>query len=87
MANKPINVSMPENMAAYVEQEVRSGDFASTSDFIRILIREHQKRDVESWADSLIEQRLASASYEENLAAQEDFEREILGRKVTDPAN
>jgi putative addiction module CopG family antidote len=86
MANKTINVSMPENMAHYVEHAVKSGEYASISDFIRITIREHQQRDVENWADNLLRERMATAHIEDNLIDQEDFEREILGRNVADPS-
>ena len=34
-----INISLPEKMAKEIRQEVRAGDFASTSEFIRHLIR------------------------------------------------
>ncbi len=44
MQKKTINISVPQTMAEYIEQEVQSGEFASTSDFLRTLVREHQTR-------------------------------------------
>ena len=34
-----INISLPEGLAKLVKKEVRSGNFASTSDFFRHLLR------------------------------------------------
>ena len=34
-----INISLPKEMAKMVEKEVRRGSFASTSEYIRYLIR------------------------------------------------
>ncbi len=42
MAQKTINISVPPARADYIEREVESGHFASTSDFFRTLIREYQ---------------------------------------------
>jgi antitoxin ParD1/3/4 len=38
-----LNISMPPAMKARVEEEVASGSFASTSDFIRDLIRDYME--------------------------------------------
>lgn len=35
-----INISLPPNLTALVRQEVKSGNYASTSEFFRHLIRE-----------------------------------------------
>jgi Arc/MetJ-type ribon-helix-helix transcriptional regulator len=86
MANKTLTISMPANMAEFVEREVKKGDFASTSDFIRILVREYQAQHSEKWIDNLIEHRRATAE-PHNLIAQNDFEREMLGRNVAAPTN
>ncbi len=42
MAQKTINISVPPAMADFIEREVSRGEFASTSDFFRTLIREYQ---------------------------------------------
>lgn len=38
-----INISLPETMAKTVKKAVKSGDFASTSEFFRHLIRKWQE--------------------------------------------
>jgi putative addiction module CopG family antidote len=37
-----INISLPEKMAERVEKEVKKGKFASTSEYIRHLLRMHE---------------------------------------------
>ena len=73
-------------MAQYVEQKVNSGQFASTSDFFRQLVREYQAKAAERWVDRLIEQRRDSAQFEDNLIPQEEMERKVLGRTITEPS-
>ncbi len=44
MQKKTINISVPQSMAEFIEREVASGEYASTSDFFRVLVREYQAR-------------------------------------------
>lgn len=39
-----MNVSLPEQMKAWVEQQSRTGRFANSSDYVRDLIRRDQAR-------------------------------------------
>ena len=87
MANRTLSISMPNNLADFVESEVKKGDFASASDFFRILIRDYQARTSERWIERLIEQRRDSAQDPANLIEQDAFEREILGLNVNEPTN
>jgi Arc/MetJ-type ribon-helix-helix transcriptional regulator len=87
MSNKTLNISVPEGMIQYIEQEVNNGQFASTSDFFRQLVREYQARHSERWAERLIEQQRASAQNPADLIEQDTFEREILGHNVSEATN
>jgi putative addiction module CopG family antidote len=87
MANRTLSISMPDNLANFVESEVKKGDYASASDFMRILIRDYQARNSERWIERLVEQRRASAQDPANLIEQDAFEREILGHNVSETAN
>ena len=87
MANRTLTISMPTNMADFVEHEVKNGDFASTSDFMRNLIRDYQTRHSERWIDTLIKQRRSSAINPSNLIEQDEFEQEVLGLNVPEVAN
>ncbi len=42
MQKKTINISVPQSMADFIEREVESGEYASTSDFLRTLIRDYR---------------------------------------------
>jgi len=38
-----MNISLPEELRAYVEAQVASGLYANSSDFVRAAIREHKE--------------------------------------------
>jgi antitoxin ParD1/3/4 len=38
-----MNISLPENLKAFVESQVESGDYSSVSEFMRELVRREQK--------------------------------------------
>lgn len=37
-----MNISLPDQMREWVQSQIESGKYASSSDFVRDLIREHQ---------------------------------------------
>ena len=39
-----LNISLPEPMRAYVDQQVAQGGYSTASEYIRQLVREDQKR-------------------------------------------
>ncbi len=39
-----MNISIPEKLKAYVEERVADGEYASTSDYLRDLVRQDQRR-------------------------------------------
>ena len=39
-----INISLPESMKAYIEEQVASGGYGTVSEYFRELIRQDQKR-------------------------------------------
>ena len=41
MGYKTINISLPASMKSQIEKEISQGHFASTSDFVRNLIRDY----------------------------------------------
>lgn len=53
-----MNISLPDEMRAYVEAQVESGLYANSSDFVRAAIREH-KESLDR-LDALIQQGLDS---------------------------
>jgi antitoxin ParD1/3/4 len=49
-----MNVSLPDPMREWVEEQVRSGDYANVSDYVRDLIR-HDRERQEVLVQALIE--------------------------------
>jgi len=55
-----MNVSLTDRLKQFVEEEVREGGFASTSDYVRDLIRQRQRRKAEELLRAVIAEGLAS---------------------------
>lgn len=55
-----MNISLSEPLKRFVDQQVRDGGFSSTSDYVRELIRERQRRSAEEHLRGLIAEGLAS---------------------------
>ena len=80
-----MNISLPDQMKEWIEQQVAAGRYANVSDFMRDLIREDQAR-----AASLDELRKmveeADASGISDLTV-EDIRREVLAELGIDDAD
>ena len=55
-----MNISLTEPLKHFVDKQVREGGFSSTSDYVRELIRERQRRAAEDTLRGLIAEGLAS---------------------------
>lgn len=55
-----MNISLTEQLKQFVDDQVREGGFASTSDYMRELIRDRQRRSAEQKLRELIAEGLAS---------------------------
>lgn len=55
-----MNVSLPDPLKQFVDEEVREGGFASTSDYMRDLIRQRQPEKASEFLRRLIAEGLAS---------------------------
>lgn len=56
-----INISLPESMKAYLEEQVASGSYGTVSEYIRELIRQDQKRKAEERLETLLLEGLDSS--------------------------
>lgn len=68
-----LNISLPETMHSYVEAQVEQGMYGSTSDYIRTLIREDQKRRAQEELEARLLAALESVNFRE--ATPEFFDR------------
>ena len=57
-----INISLPESMKAYVEEQITSGSYGTVSEYIRELIRQDQKRKAKERLETLLLEGLDSGS-------------------------
>ena len=57
---KSINISLPEEMRVYVEEQVASGGYSTTSEYIRQLIRQDRQQKAEKQLEQLLLEGLNS---------------------------
>lgn len=57
---KSINISLPEEMRIYVEEQVASGSYSTTSEYIRQLIRQDRQQKAEKHLEQLLLEGLNS---------------------------
>jgi antitoxin ParD1/3/4 len=69
-----MNISLPDVMKAFVEEQVESGGYGSASEYVRELVRRDQKERAQARLESLLLEGLESgdpapvnAEYRENL--------------------
>lgn len=57
---KSINISLPEEMRVYIEQQVASGGYSTVSEYIRQLIRQDRQQKAEQQLEKLLLEGLNS---------------------------
>jgi len=58
-----LNISLPEPMKAFVEEQVKAGLYGSASDYIRALVREDQKRKTQERLEAKLLEALDSHDF------------------------
>ncbi len=59
---KSINISLPDMMRAYVEEQVADGCYSTISEYFRELVRQDQKRKAKEHLETLLLEGLNSGS-------------------------
>ncbi|MEQ8601593.1 MAG: type II toxin-antitoxin system ParD family antitoxin [Devosia sp.] len=60
-----MNISLPDAMKQWVEEQVQTGRYANSSDVVRDLVRKEQERaEAREKLDQMVEQALASGVVE-----------------------
>ncbi len=77
-----INISLPEQMRLFVEEQVATGGYSTTSEYIRYLIRQDNERKNKEQLDSLLLQGLASGEPIEVTEQWWDEKRAVLMAKI-----
>jgi antitoxin ParD1/3/4 len=57
-----VNISLPESMKAYIEEQVAMGGYGTVSEFLRDLIRQDQKRKAKESLETLLLEGLESGT-------------------------
>ena len=55
-----MNISLPETMKQFIEEQVSAGEYSSVSEYIRALVREEQKRKAQEQLEALLVEGLES---------------------------
>lgn len=55
-----LNISLPEPMRAWIDQQVAKGGYSTASEFLRELVREAQKREAQERLERLLLEGLDS---------------------------
>lgn len=57
-----INISLPDSMKAYIEEQVNKGGYSTVSEYFRELIRQDQKRKAAERLETMLLEGLDSGS-------------------------
>jgi antitoxin ParD1/3/4 len=60
-----MNVSLPDSMKAFVEQQVHTGGYSSVSEYVRDLVRQDQRRKATDALEHVLLEALRSGEPEE----------------------
>ncbi|ALF53515.1 transcriptional regulator [Nostoc piscinale CENA21] len=69
---KSINISLPDAMRTYIEEQVAAGSYSSVSEYFRELVRQDQKRQAAERLEKMLLEGLNSGNATEMTA--EDWE-------------
>ena len=67
-----LNISLPEHLKAFIEDQVASGGYSTASEYVRSLLREAQERKTRETLESKL---LAALSDEPEEMSREDWDR------------
>ncbi len=59
---KSMNISLPDSMRAYVEEQVTRGGYSTLSEYFRELVRQDQKRKAQERLETLLLEGLSSGT-------------------------
>jgi antitoxin ParD1/3/4 len=78
---KSINISLPDTMRAYIEEQVAQGGYSSVSEYFRELVRQDQKQRAKERLEKMLLEALNSGDATEMTATDwEDIRQTIRER-------
>ncbi|UKO99896.1 type II toxin-antitoxin system ParD family antitoxin [Nostoc sp. UHCC 0870] len=78
---KSINISLPDTMRAYIEEQVAQGGYSSVSEYFRELVRQDQKQRAKQRLETMLLEGLNSGNATEMTAQDwEDIHQAVQER-------
>jgi antitoxin ParD1/3/4 len=75
-----MNVSLPDKMKAWVEEQVQTGRYGNSSDYMRDLVRRDQERaEAREKLQQMVDQALASGV---NQKSPEELLEQVMSRAI-----
>ncbi|MFN6515222.1 MAG: type II toxin-antitoxin system ParD family antitoxin [Nostoc sp. CreGUA01] len=79
---KSINISLPDTMQAYVEQQVAEGGYSSVSEYFRELVRQDQKQKSKERLETMLLEGLNSGNGTEITVQDWEDIRQTIREKI-----
>lgn len=57
---RSLNISLPESMRSFIEDQTRRGGYGTASEYLRTLIRDAQKRQAEDHLENMLLEGMVS---------------------------
>lgn len=80
---KSINISLPEAMRAYVEEQVAQGGYSSVSEYFRELVRQDQKQRAKERLETMLIEGLNSGDATEMTAQEWEDIRQAVRERIS----
>jgi antitoxin ParD1/3/4 len=80
---KSINISLPDAMRDYVEEQVANGSYSTISEYFRELVRQDRERKAQERLESLLLEGLTSGSASPITAQDWQDIRQAVREKIT----
>jgi antitoxin ParD1/3/4 len=80
---KSMNISLPDMMREYVEEQVNNCGYSSASEYFRELVRQDQKRKVDERLEAMLLEGLNSGTPTEMTSQDWEDVRQAVRQKIT----
>jgi len=82
MSMSTLNISLPESMRAFIDEQVSTGGYSTASEYIRELVRAEQKRASGDWLDRILIQQVESGPPRKFTQAEWDKMRQATLERI-----
>jgi antitoxin ParD1/3/4 len=81
---KSMNISLPDSMRTYVEEQVANGGYSTASEYFRELVRNDQQRKAQERLEVLLLEGLDSGTATEITAKDWQDIRQTVRKRITE---